>query len=105
MKYFAADSLGVCLLAAAIAAVAGCVEREVTENLQPLIAVAGNYGVLDADAGPTPAPSNVCASCLGRKVVGDGRVMVKCAACDGTGVATEKPICKTGTCTTRSIVR
>lgn len=105
MRDFCTDAIGVFILAIIIAAIVGCVEREVKENLQPLIAVTGNYGVLDAAVGPTPAPSNVCPSCNGRKVVGDGRVMVKCAACDGTGVIGEKPVCKSGTCTTRSIVR
>lgn len=107
MRHLATDTLGVCILAIFIAAVVGCVEREVTENLQPLIAVTGNYGVWDAAVGPTPAPkpSNVCSSCGGRGKVGDGRVSVPCAACDGTGVIGENPICKSGTCTTRSIVR
>jgi hypothetical protein len=85
----------------------GCGLKPGQQNLQPFIAVAGNYGVWSAAVGPTPAPapSKVCSSCNGRGKVGDGRVAITCAACDGTGVAKESKQCTSGTCTTPSIVR
>jgi hypothetical protein len=85
----------------------GCDFKHEQKNLQPLIAVTGNYGVWSAVVGPTPAPapSKVCGSCNGRGKVGDGRVAVTCAACDGTGVAKEEKPCTTGTCQMRSIAR
>lgn len=95
------------VMLAIVAGFVGCDLKSEKENLQPLIAVAGNYGVWSAAVGPTPAPSpsKVCRSCNGRKVVGDGRVMVKCAACDGTGVEKDAKQCTTGTCQTPSTVR
>jgi len=110
---------------------AGCREAPRQIDLQPFIAVAGNYALLAAkkDA-PSPAPdSDECEACAGKGTT-DGRV--KCPVCDGTGrkpkadepapaapvaaPAAAAPVlpaapaatildCKDGRCTTRVIVR
>lgn len=64
---------------------AGC-SGEQPQDLRPFVAVAGKYSLMAADVEPAPAPSGVCRNCRGAKVVGDGRVMVTCARCNGTGV-------------------
>lgn len=79
------------------------------ENLQPYVAAFGQHGVLEAVAGPTPAPtpSGKCTNCNGKGSVSDGRVSVKCPVCDGRGVVGAATECKTGTCgwPPRSILR
>lgn len=78
-------------------ATVGCLPRR---DLQPFIAVAGNYALLDAAVGPTPAPppapSNKCKACNGTGRLGDGRVWTQCQACGGDGVA--GAVCKDGKC-------
>ena len=112
MRWLVIDATGVAIVAIIAAAVVGCVEKNVKENLQPLIAVTGNYGVWSAAVGPTPAPkpgpAGVCSACGGKGRLGDGTVSVVCAACDGTGKEKTKDApCTSGTClpATRSIVR
>lgn len=39
---------------------------------------------LRQEIAPTPA-SDVCENCDGKGTLGDGRIAVKCPACDGTG--------------------
>lgn len=44
--------------------------------------------VVQLRAEPAPAPaSDVCTNCGGTGKLGDGRIEVKCPACDGTGKA------------------
>lgn len=51
---------------------------------------------------PSPAPaSDACDNCDGTGTLGDGRIKVKCPACNGTGKKPKPaaaPICTTGTC-------
>lgn len=94
----------------AIVLLCGCVRPAAQpENLQPYVAAFGQYGVLEAAVGPTPAPApnGQCTNCNGKGVVSDGRVSVKCPVCDGRGVVGQAAACKTGTCgwPPRSIVR
>lgn len=104
-------------LLAIIAAVlaSGCVQQGGGRaNLQPLVAAAGYYGLMDAKVGPTPAPSpkGCVDGCkcggTGKEKSGDGLAMVNCrcpddCACKKKGAAK----CQSGTCPpqTRSIVR
>lgn len=114
-----ADAIGASVFFGLVVVMLGCVPLPTSSNdLQPFIAVAGNYGVEEAAATPTPAPvSDVCESCRGTGKA-DGRAT--CPACNGTGKATKAnvtstgttllihpapTICKTGTCSTPRIVR
>ena len=113
-----ADSFGVTLLALAVASPVGCgTHAPARENLQPFVAVSGYYGLLDAQAGPTPAPEPKPSGCVegckcngtGKEKSGDGLAMVNCrcpddCACKAKGAAKQ---CPNGTCPlpTRSIVR
>ncbi len=48
---------------------------------------------------PTPAPSDVCGNCDGTGKIGDGRIVLECPACKGTGKKPKTaPTCTTGTC-------
>lgn len=53
---------------------------------------------------PTP-PTNACDNCGGTGKLGDGRITVKCPACDGTGKKPKsvlvKPACINGVCPPR----
>lgn len=108
MKNLIIDIVGAALLCVGVASVAGCVERSVRDNLQPLVAVTGNYGVWSGavEKPKPPAPSGVCSACKGAGKVlerpdkPDLKVYITCAACGGTGKAktkSEAP-CVTGTC-------
>lgn len=47
---------------------------------------------------PSPAPaSDACENCNGTGKIGDGRIVMPCPACKGTG-KTPKVACLTGTC-------
>ena len=46
---------------------------------------------------PTPAPSDVCDNCDGTGKIGDGRIVLECPACKGTGKR-KTALCATGTC-------
>ena len=97
---------GILALAVTIASCGCAREVQKPENLQPYVAAFGHYGVLEAAAGPTPAPapSGECTNCNGKGSVSDGRVSVKCPVCDGRGTLSGK--CSTGACQwpTRSIL-
>ena len=55
-------------------------------DLQPLIATAGTYALMDQK----PVAPAVCETCGGRKVVGDGRIEVPCPQCQPAKAA---PVC------------
>ena len=57
--------------------VSGCSQTTPVADQQPLVAVFGMYGVLDA---PRPTPAE-CENCGGTKVVGDGTVKIPCPVC------------------------
>lgn len=61
----------------AIVCTLGCSKQE---DLRPFVAVAGAYGLMQAQPTPAPAP-DVCENCGGRGVVGDGVVEVPCPVC------------------------
>lgn len=75
----------------------GCLPRR---DLQPFIAVSGNYSLMSAAVGPTPAPlpapESKCKACNGTGRLGDGRVWTQCEACGGDGVV--GAACKDGKC-------
>lgn len=73
---------------ALVLATAGCVPVAVekTNDLQPTIAVAGNYGILEWTRDKKPKPPKVCPNCLGKGTVGDvSKIKITCPACNGTG--------------------
>lgn len=75
----------------------GCSDKE---NLQPFVAAAGAYSLLDVEPAPAPKP-DVCENCGGSGVVGDGRVSVPCPVCRPGSVAAPKPpTCESGKCPT-----
>lgn len=79
-----------------LAVFVGCTMPAGTKILDPFVAVAGQYSVMDARSPePSPPDSDVCPACNGAGVVGDGRVMTKCLKCDGTGK--RKKECQTKT--------
>jgi len=61
--------------------VAGCV-GQLRRDLQPIVAVAGQYSMMQK---PEPPPSGQCDNCRGAGKIGDGRVFVVCPVCKGTG--------------------
>jgi len=77
MKWAVVESLGVAVFFAAVGLPFGCVPTPATADLQPVVAVGGQYGIL---AAPKP-PSAQCENCGGRGVVGDGVVEVPCPVC------------------------
>lgn len=103
------------LAVVALLAIAGCSPaRTAGENLQPLVAAAGYYGVLSAAVGPTPAPtpSGCEKGCrcngTGEEKSGDGISLVSCRCPETCPCKAKKAAaCKTGTCgwPPRSIVR
>lgn len=119
------DAIGSSMMLIAAAAPLSCIPATHAKvNLQPLIAAAGAYSLMAAEAGPTPAPTpdgDKCQNCGGTGRLSDSRVSVECPVCDGTGkskkdppVTTAKPAtkvttppCKNGNCPlpTRVIVR
>lgn len=121
MRNVVIDIVGVSAICLGAASVAGCVEQSVRYTLQPLVAVAGAYGVRvgvdDRPKPPAPVPAGECSrggSCKGTGKVlerpdkPDHKVYVTCPACGGAGDKTklEAP-CVTGTCrpATQRIVR
>lgn len=79
MKHAVVESIGAMALMAAATLPLSCVPHPspVRGDLQPLIAVAGTYALMDQK----PATPAVCETCGGRKVVGDGRIEIPCPAC------------------------
>ena len=113
-----ADAVGVSTFFGITVAMLGCIPTGTdANNLEPFVAVAGNYAIYESASSPTPAPapdSDVCEACNGTGK-SDGRVT--CPTCNGTGKKTKAKvstvlvhpvaptICRTGTCSTQRIVR
>jgi hypothetical protein len=112
-----ADGIGVAMLAAVAALPLGCGVRpiEAKDDLQPLIAVAGNYSVLVSGKNPSPAPApapkpNGCrAGCrcngTGIEPTGDGLAKVPCRCDDDCPCKTKATPCPNGKCLTGSTAR
>ena len=79
MKYAVIESIGAMTLMAAATLPLSCVPAPtpVRGDLQPLIATAGTYALMDQK----PVAPAVCETCGGRKVVGDGRIEIPCPDC------------------------
>lgn len=102
------------LSALALLLIVGCAHAESRrENLQPLVAVAGHYGVLEAAADPSPAP--LSAGCekackcngTGQEKSGDGISVVSCRCPETCSCKAKATACTTGSCgwPPRSILR
>lgn len=116
-----ADIIGSALIASAVTVPLSCLPSAEKQNLQPLVAAAGAYALMQPDANPSPPTDGKCQNCNGVGRVSDGRVSVVCPVCDGTGdgkatkktpasASTQTPRatpCATGNCPlpTRTIVR
>ena len=75
----------------------GCSARD---DLRPLVAAAGAYGLVEAGNGPQPNPSpkpGVCETCGGSGWLGDGTIRTPCPSCSKE--------CKDGKCPTPSTRR
>lgn len=77
------DGLGASVLFAVSVLPFGCINDK-HRDVQPFVAAAGAYGTIEVKAKPQPG---VCETCRGKKVVGDGRVMVPCPACQPKSAA------------------
>jgi hypothetical protein len=122
-----AESAAVCIFYCAVIIPLGCIPLPATTNdLEPFIAVTGNYSIAEKElAEPTPAPepeSDKCETCRGTGKA-DGRVT--CPVCNGTGkkkkqaavtppatrIVYHPPLvvtareCQSGTCSIPTIVR
>jgi RecJ-like exonuclease len=111
-----ADAVGVSTFFGLTVVMLGCIPMGTgAGNLEPFVAVTGNYAIHESSSSPTPAPapdSDVCESCNGTGK-SDGRVT--CPTCNGTGKKTKvatvlvhpvaPTICRTGTCSTQRTVR
>jgi hypothetical protein len=91
------DSIGAMTVMAAATLPIGCVKVPAANDLQPLVAVAGQYA-MQSQTDQSPAPTGVCSNC-GTKVppgggfVGDGRVKVPCPECNKDAKAPAKCDC------------
>jgi len=102
-----ADSLGVMILATATALPLGCVPipTAVKADLQPFIAVTGNYELMVSGPRPTPAPApgpgpDGCQSgcrCngTGREPTGDGLATTPCRCPDSCACKAKKQVAAT----------
>lgn len=78
---------GVLLFGLVVAAV-GCVPnqpREEVANAGPAVAAMAISVFTKSDVKPNPDAGDKCENCDGKGEVGDGRVMIKCRVCNGTG--------------------
>lgn len=82
------------LLVAAVCILAGCSRHHgEPDTARAAVAIALAWveaGMPGPDASPAPGPdtSDVCWNCSGRGQVGDGRTMLTCRVCNGSGRAT-----------------
>lgn len=116
-----ADAIGASTFFGLTVLMLGCLPMDSDNaNLEPFVAVTGNYAIAESEMSPTPAPapdSDVCEACNGSGK-SDGRVT--CPTCGGTGKRTKTKvtstgttllvhpsptICRTGTCSTQRTVR
>lgn len=116
-----ADAIGVSIMFGSFVILLGCVPSpSSTDDLQPFVAVGGNYAIAECELTPAPEPnSDVCEACNG---TGKSDGTVTCPTCNGTGKKTKSApkaaststpiliqpapvICRTGTCSTQRIVR
>jgi hypothetical protein len=81
----------------AVILLVGCAPAP-SQDLRPFVAVAAKYSLMGRKA-PQPTDGK-CRSCGGKGSVGDGRVMVTCNRCNGTGNEPSSE-CKDGKCTSR----
>lgn len=101
------------LACVALLVIAGCAPAVGPgQNLQPLVAATGYYGLLSAAVGPTPAPSAGCekgcrCNGTGQEKSGDGISIVSCRCPETCSCKASKAQCSTGTCgwPPRSILR
>ena len=85
MKRAIAESIGIALMFATVAAPFGCVAFPRGESgLQPFAAAAGRYSLMESGTA-SPAPAGRCENCRGAGKIGDGKVFVVCPICKGTG--------------------
>jgi len=89
---FFADSIGTAVVVAAAALPISCIPHPEVEDLQPVIAVGGQYAMISAP--PDVEPSGVCGTCgtpvpPGGGYLGDGTVKLPCPECNESG----EPIC------------
>lgn len=82
-----ADSAVICAVFGAAIVMLGCIPQpSSTRDLEPFIAVAGNYAIAESELqepSPVPEPeSDKCETCRGTGKA-DGRVT--CPSCNGTG--------------------
>lgn len=87
------DSIGLSIMAVAVTLPMSCVPAvpaAAARNLQPLVAVAGAYGAMEANVSPAPAPPPPTTSCdpacrcngTGKEKTGDGLSVVACRCPD-----------------------
>jgi RecJ-like exonuclease len=95
-----------------VALAAGCTPQMDVESIEPFVAVAGYYSIMEVEQSkpaPPPVQGDVCPSCFGRGIVGDSVVMTKCLTCNGTGKLVKHPPvvvgCKDGKCSTPNTAR
>ena len=63
----------------------GCVKKQ-GGDLQPWLAVSGNYSLLVHELNSPDNPTGKCRNCNGTGKLSDGSVSVECPVCDGTGI-------------------
>jgi hypothetical protein len=63
----------------------GCTNKTVLD-LQPWLAVSGNYSLLVHELNFPDNPTGKCRNCNGTGKLSDGSVSVECPVCGGTGI-------------------
>lgn len=65
--------------------VSGCVEDEHRATDGELACMSARAIIAATRTAPPVTPSSICDNCNGKGKVGDGRVMVTCPVCKGSG--------------------
>lgn len=81
MKIAIVESLGVATVLVAAAMPLSCIPQG-HADLQPLVATSGQYALMTPAEKPQPAK---CASCGGKRWLGDGTVRTPCPECNPEG--------------------